>query len=265
MRSSGMRAPANPAASAGPRLVGRARELAALDRSFELAAAGRAAVVLVAGEPGIGKTRLLEAFAARAARAGATLLRGGASDAAGMPPYLPFLEALQRHVESAAPDLLRAQAGPLAPILATILPELVARLGELPSSYPLPAEQARLRLYEAVGSLLAAVAVEEPLVLLLDDLHWSDPASLELLCHVVRQQPRSRLLIVGAYRGGEAEQRPEFARAVAELNRLRALETVGVGPLPADELAALAQAYLNGPLHPATGRLLFEHSEPLRV
>src|SRR5204862_8212999 len=66
---------------------------------------------------------------------------------------------------------------------------------------------------------------------------------------------------VGAYRGGEAGQRPEFARAVAELNRLRALETVGVGPLPADELAELAQAYLNGPLDPMAGRLLFEHSE----
>lgn len=139
-----------------PLLVGRQREFASLWRQFEAAAEGRAGVVLAAGEPGIGKTRLLEVLAARATRAGATVLRGGASEAEGMPPYLPFVEALGQHIRRASPDELQAQAGPLASVLATILPELTLRLGELPASYPLPPEQARLRLYEAASTFLAA-------------------------------------------------------------------------------------------------------------
>src|SRR3954471_23457148 len=97
-------------------LVGRQRELATLWAQFEEAGRGRTRVALIGGEPGIGKTRLLNALAARAAAAGATVLRGGASDAEGMPPYLPFLEALGAHIRATPPDTVRAQAGLLAPI-----------------------------------------------------------------------------------------------------------------------------------------------------
>jgi predicted ATPase len=132
-------------------LVGRRRELELLRRQLEAAAVARTGVLPLAGEPGIGKTHLLDAAASLAAAEGASVLRGGASDAEGMPPYLPFLEALGQHIRTATPEMLREQTGPLASILATILPELVLRLGELPASYPLPPEQARLRLYEAVA------------------------------------------------------------------------------------------------------------------
>jgi DNA-binding NarL/FixJ family response regulator len=240
---------------------GRQREFAALWRAYETAAAGHASVVLVVGEPGIGKTRLLEALAAQVTSAGATVLRGGSSEAAGMPPYLPFLEALGQHIRATPSDTLRAQTSALAPILATILPDLASRLGELPPGYPLPPEQARLRLYEAVGALLAAITAVRPLVLILDDLHWADPASLDLLCHIARHQTDARLLIAGAYREGDAEENPAFGRAVAELTRLRVLNTVAVGPLPAAALADLAAVYLGAPLDPAAGMLLSKRSE----
>src|SRR3954462_6787120 len=84
--------------------IGRQGEAAALWRQFTLAAEGRICVAGVAGEPGIGKTRLLDDFAGRAARAGATVLRGGASEAEGMPPYLPFLVALGGYIRSAPPE-----------------------------------------------------------------------------------------------------------------------------------------------------------------
>src|SRR5262245_3388308 len=145
------------AQGAAPPLVGRRRELESLRRQFDAAAAGRTGVLLLAGEPGIGKTRLLDAAASHAAAEGAGVLRGGASDAEGMPPYLPFLEALGQHIRTATPEALLEQTGPLASVLATILPELPLRLGELPAGYPLPPEQARLRLYEAVGTFLAAI------------------------------------------------------------------------------------------------------------
>ena len=78
-------------------------------------------------------------------QSGRLVLRGGASEAEGMPPYLPFLEALGQHIRVATPDRLREQTGELASVLAAILPELSLRLGELPTSYPLPPEQARCR------------------------------------------------------------------------------------------------------------------------
>src|SRR6185437_9884172 len=206
-----------------PLLVGRQRELAMLVGRFDAAADGRTRVVLVAGEPGIGKTHLLHAVAGHAEGTGALVLRGGASEAEGMPPYLPFLEALGRHIRAATPETLRAQTGPLAPILATIFPELVQRLGELPPSYPLPAEQARLRLYEAVGDFLAMLAAPQGLLLILDDLHWADPACLDLLCYVVGHQPAARLLVLGAYREGDITSRTAFDRMLTELTRLRRL------------------------------------------
>src|SRR5829696_2879523 len=126
-------------------LVGRQAELDAILSQRDQAARGLPRVVLIDGEPGIGKSRLLDAVAARAT--GAVVLRGGSSEAVGMPPYLPFLEALGEHVLATDPPTLREQAGPLAAVLTTILPELAVRLGEMPSSYVLPPEQARLRLF----------------------------------------------------------------------------------------------------------------------
>jgi predicted ATPase len=242
-------------------LIGRRREFGSLWHAFEAAANGHTSVALVVGEPGIGKSWLLDVVGGQARRAGALVLRGNASEAEGMPPYLPFLEALGQHIRTAPADELRAQTGPFASVLATILPELMPRLGESPVNYPLPPEQARLRLYEAVGMVLAAIAARRALLLILDDLQWADPASLDLLCFVTRHQPTARLLILGAYRAGESEQRPEFERAVTELNRLRVLRTVTIGPLSADEIADLARHALGGPVDSTVTRLLYTQSE----
>src|SRR5581483_6240075 len=107
---------------------------------------------------------------------------------------------------------------------------------------------------------------EPALLLVLDDLHWADPPSLDLLCHLARQQtwgtpPRARLLILGAYRAGEVAQRPGLERALAELNRLRVLSTLSVGPLPSDDVAVLARGLLGDPLDPPAAALLVAHSE----
>lgn len=244
-----------------PALINRKRELSTLWQQFEFASAGRGRVVLLEGEPGIGKTRLLDEFAERAGAAGSRVLRGGALEASGMPPYLPFLEALGQYIRMAAPDVLREQAGARASILATILPDLALALGELPAGYPLPPEQARLRLYESVGSFLAAIASPKALLLILDDLHWADPATLDLLCFLPRQQPTARLLVVGTYRPGEVDHNLPLAAALAELNRLRALTTIELNPLGAEEIDALAASSLGAPLDPAASRLLFTRSE----
>ena len=129
-------------------LTGRHKELDQLWTLFEASTTGHTHVVFVSGEPGIGKSRLLQEMAIRVEEVGALVLRGGASEAEGMPPYLPFLEALGSYIRATPPEQLREQAGSMASILSTILPELTMALGELPGSYPLPADQARLRLFE---------------------------------------------------------------------------------------------------------------------
>ena len=222
---------------------------------------GRRTWSLIEGPPGIGKTCLLDAMAAHARQQGVPVLRGGASEAEGMPPYLPFLEALGQHIRTATPHIVREQAGALASVLATILPEFPLPLGELPVSYPLPAEQARLRLYEAVGMFLATISEPDALLLLLDDLQWADTATLDLLCYVVRHQPNARLLVLGSYREGEVAQRPSFEHALAELTRLRRLITITIGPLAGTSMATLAESRLGAPLDLAARALLSTQSE----
>jgi ATP/maltotriose-dependent transcriptional regulator MalT len=246
-------------------LIGRSQQLAIL--AEQLAAAGRAeesrrpVVVLLSGAPGIGKTRLLEEFPPRELAAGATVLRGGASQAVGMPPYLPFLHALGDYMRAAPVERLRAEVGPHAASLATLFPELPARLGPLPSPHPLGPEQERFRLYEAVTAFLAELAASGPLALLFDDLQWADAASCELLVHVASRLRPAALLIAGAYRDGEAAANPALVRALAELNRQRLLLTLPLQPLAAEESHALATSLLRGAIAPDATALLHQHAE----
>lgn len=243
------------------RLSGRQDELARLWQQFEQTTVGRFHAVLVAGEPGIGKTCLLKEVAGRAEQAGALILRGGAFQADGMPPYQPFLEALGGYIRTTAPAHLRETAGPMASVLATILPELSMALGEVSPSYPVPTEQARMRLFEAVGMFLARLSSLSPLVLVLDDLQWADSATLDLLRHVVRQQSTARLLILGAYRAGELVSNPALEHTLLDLSRTRLLTSLPLGPLTEHEIAAVAEAAMSVPVDSGVARLLFMHSE----
>src|SRR5579885_91986 len=242
-------------------LIGRQRELERLWGLFKESTTGNLRVALVAGEPGIGKTHLLKEMARRVRQEDTPVLGGGASEAEGMPPYLPFLEALGEHIRTTTLDEMRAQSGEIAPVLATILPELSLRLGNLSTSYSLPPEQARLRLYEAISTFLAAIAAPRALLLLLDDLQWADVATLDLLCYVARSQPNARLLILGAYREGEIVHRTAFERTRTELNRLRRLTMITPGPLAEKEVGVLAANLLGAPPERALNTLLTARSE----
>src|SRR5437667_2448455 len=219
--------PSSPTAA----IVGIQQELTLAMHHYEAARHGQAHALLLAGEPGIGKTRLLEEVALRAAHDGAIVLRGDASEAEGMPPYLPFLEALGRYIQDASLDQLREQVAADSPVLISILPELAIRLGDLPEPHPLPPEQARFRLYEAVGRFLQSIGLPHVLVLLFDDLQWADTGSLDLLCHLARRQPHAHLLIVGAYRDSELDRNAALTRTIADLSRRRMLTEVAVKSL----------------------------------
>lgn len=180
--------------------VGREGELAELTAGLDAAAAGRGRVFLLAGEPGIGKSRLAEELSVRARTRGALVLVGRCWEAGGAPAYWPWVQSLRAYVRRAEPGALRAQLGPGATEVAQLLPELRTVLPDVPPAPAIETEGARFRLFDSVTAFLHAVSAAQPVVLVLDDLHAADEPSLLLLQFAARELGQSRLLIVGAYR-----------------------------------------------------------------
>ena len=236
-----------------PPFVGREAELAALQRQLVGAARGDGGIALVAGEPGVGKTRLLAELAARACTEGWTVLAGAAYDTEGMPPYLPFIEALRRHMRAATPDRLRAQLGAAAAAVAVLLPELRERLPDLPAATAVSPEQERYRLFEAVCDALDGIARagETGLLLLLDDLHCADVPSLQLLQHLGRRLGGVPLLVLAAYRSVDAPPSPAFTATLAALVRTSAAASIMLVPLRHDETTALVESITGHEVAPA--------------
>jgi DNA-binding CsgD family transcriptional regulator/tetratricopeptide (TPR) repeat protein len=242
-------------------IVGRQQELTLVMNHYEATKEVQAHVVLLTGEPGIGKTRLLDEVALRTAQDGAIVLRGRASEAEGMPPFLPFLEALGKYIRVTPQDQLSKQVAVVPQILASLLPELAIYLYDLHASQPLLPEQVRFRLYESIAIFLEAISAPQTLVLVLDDLHWADTASLDLLCYLTYRQLHTCLLIVGAYRESEVDRNPTLVGTLAELSRQRVLTTVVVSPLSITEIGRLATNRYGGTLSSGVQSLLHVQSE----
>ena len=155
--------------------VGRERELAALLGALDDALSGRGRLVVVGGEPGIGKSRLAEELASRAADSGAEVLWGRCWEAGGAPPYWPWVQALRSCVRGRGPEQLRAELGTGAAEVAELVPDVRQQLPDLgvPSGRADP-QQARFRLFDSIAGFLKNASRSRPLVLVLDDLNWAD-------------------------------------------------------------------------------------------
>ncbi|HEU5161333.1 MAG TPA: BTAD domain-containing putative transcriptional regulator [Streptosporangiaceae bacterium] len=203
--------------------VGRDEELAQFRGAVEDARAGRGHVLLLVGEPGIGKSRMIQEFGAVARAAGFDVLCGRAWEEQGAPPFWPWVQALRAWVERLEPSILRTACGSEASVLAQLVPAVAERLPGLarsPEQEPEPAPAyARFRLFDAVTRLLCRAAAERPLLLALDDLHRADAASLRLLQFLAREVAGARLLIVGAYRDLDKGHEVVFRDVLAELWR----------------------------------------------
>jgi DNA-binding CsgD family transcriptional regulator len=180
--------------------VGRQIELERLQAKLATAAAGRGCLVLVAGEAGIGKTAMLQQFAQQALTGGAIVLWGACFEGEWRPSYTPWVEALEQLVAGLNDTRLQHHLGAGAPPLAQLIPQIRVRLPAIPPAVALSPPEERYRLFEAVAQFLANVASEHPVVFILDDLHWADRDSLDLLRYVARFSHRCSLLLVGIYR-----------------------------------------------------------------
>jgi len=224
------------------RFVGREQELATLKRAVDAALGGRGTLLMVAGEPGIGKTRLSEEAGVYAQLRGAQMLVGRCYEAEAALPYLPFVEAVRQYVIARPADALAQELGDGASDVAKLVSEVRQRLPVIPPSAELPPEQERYRLFESVCTFLVNASRANPLFVVLDDLHWADRPSLLLLRHLARRLSESRLVVVCTYRDVELDRRHPLAEMLAELRRERLYERILLRGLSADEVKALLEA-----------------------
>ncbi|HYD50035.1 MAG TPA: AAA family ATPase, partial [Terriglobales bacterium] len=207
--------------------VGRARELANLRGGLDSAVGGRGRLVLLVGEPGIGKTRLADEISALAPAHGALALWGRSWESGGAPPFWPWTQLIRALISH------HRRLGRPAPDLPAPLAALLANRPTQPAAEP---EQARFQLFTAVGDVLADAAAEQPLVLVLDDLHAADLSSLLLLRFLARDLRTQPWLMVGTYRDVEAAAQPAIATLLAEIAREG--ERLALGGLSRSETAA---------------------------
>ncbi|MFQ6028747.1 MAG: serine/threonine-protein kinase PknK, partial [Dehalococcoidia bacterium] len=212
---------------AGGVFVGRQREMGELKAALEDALSGRGRLVTLVGEPGIGKTRTAQELATYAGMRGAQVLWGRCYEEQGMPPHWPWVQAIRSYVRERDPQQLRFEMGAGAADIAEVVSDVKERLPDLgpPSQLDSP-EQARFRLFDSITVFLKTASQKQPLVLVLDDLHWADQPSLLLLQFVARDLGNSRLLLVGTYRDVELSRQHPLAETLGELTRERLFQRV---------------------------------------
>ncbi len=219
--------------------VGRPSELKTIATAFKDAVRGEHSTVLIAGEPGIGKTALAARFTRDAVDRGALVLYGHSDPALGI-PFQPWNEALTPLVAHAPEELLDAHASVFGAVLARLIPEYAERL-TFGSRLGLDIDPQRHRLFGAVADLLARTSAMTPLVIVLDDLHWADRSTVQLLHYLVALDRSLRVLIVATFRDSELRSQLELTDAFAAFARLPAVHHITLSGLRDDEMLELLE------------------------
>jgi DNA-binding NarL/FixJ family response regulator len=231
-------------------LVGRESELDSLERILDALDGGHPGAIELAGEPGIGKTRLLKEVAARAEARGHLVLTGAAAEFERDFPFSVFVDALDQYLAGLEPKRLAGLEGQVQAELAHVFPSLWALAG----GREVAPQQERYRSHRAVRVLLELLAQAKPLVLVLDDFHWADPGSVELLGALLRRPPAAAMLLAIALRPRQLSER--LGAALERAYRASALNRMELGALTPDE----ARELLGDSVDPASAAVLFEAS-----
>jgi len=237
--TSGPRSPARPPVSGSAAFVGRATELAILVAAFEESVQGRGRLVLVSGEPGIGKTRLADELTAVARDRGARVLWGRCWEAGGSPAYWPWVQSIRSYIRDVDPDVLRALMQGGASDIARMLPEVQDVFEELAPPPEVDPETARFRLFDAVTTLLKRAGQRQPLVVILDDLHAADTPSLLLLRFLGNELHQARIIVMCTYRDTELDPQHPLTRDALELTRLPGARRLALTGLTTSDVAEL--------------------------
>ncbi len=228
--------------------VGRDDEFERLGQLWKEAAAGERRIALLAGEPGVGKTRLAAEVAEAAHEAGAVVLAGRCDEDLGV-PFQPFVEALHHYSAHASEPRLGRYGGELT----RLVPELAAKVPGLAEPLRSDPETERYRLFDAVAACLGEVSADDPVLLVLDDVHWAAKPTLLLLRHILRSAEPLRLLVVATYRDSEVGRGHPLAELLADLRRVEGVERFPLTGLDQAGVAAFIEA--------AAGHALSENDE----
>ncbi len=239
------------------RLVGRDAELGRLLGLLGEAAAGRPVVAMLSGDAGVGKTRLVTEVAMLAERQGFTVLAGRCAGLGEAVPYLPLADALRDAVTGPSPGGALLDALAARPVLSRLLPD---RDDSQPAGGDLPG-LVQQRLFGAVLGLLAELAAASPVLLILEDLHWADRSTRDLVTFLGRMLHSGPIAIVATYRADDLHRRHPLRPVVAELLRLPAVSAIELGPLAPSAIAEHLTALAERPLDAATVSRLITRAE----
>jgi DNA-binding CsgD family transcriptional regulator/tetratricopeptide (TPR) repeat protein len=230
-----------------PVFIGRSNELELLLSTADAAASGQASLVLVGGEAGVGKSRLVAEAATRLRERGWLVLEGGSVGLGddGL-PFGPIVEALRALVHEVDSDRIAAAAGPSLTELARLVPELAGSAGDAPETAN-QTEWRQIRIFEGVLRLLGRLGDETPVLLVVEDIHWADRSTRDLLAFLARNARDERLLLVGTFRTDELHRRHPLTAWLAEAERQPRVERIDVGRFERSELVELLTAIAGTP------------------
>lgn len=242
-------------------LVGRDAELRQLTQHLEEAMAGRGSLVVIGGEPGIGKTSLVDALADAARLRGAMVLTGHCYEAEGSPPYAPFIEMLEYSLTHGSRDTFRHLLGDEAPEIARIMPELRQIFSDIPPALDLPHEQQRRFLFHAYRAFTERVSRLTPVVSVFEDLHWADEPTLLLLEHLAKSISTIPRLLIATYRDTDLDVNRPFARTMESLVRQKLATRIQLHRLPVNGVEQMLAALSEQKPPQSLARVIFEETE----
>ena len=241
--------------------IGRKQERTQLRGSLERLQRGEGCVVLIGGEPGVGKTRLVEEILAEAEGRDFRTLTGRCYEMDAPPPFLPFIELLEQASKEVDAETFRLALGDAAGEIAKVVPQLTQLFDDLPAPLELPPEQERRYIFNSVQEFVHRAAIIRPLVVLLDDIHWADETSLMLLEHIAGTISKVPVLLLGTYRDTDLDATRPVARTLETLIRRRLAARLHVRRLKQDSVRDMLERLAGSPPPTSVVEAIYSETE----
>jgi DNA-binding CsgD family transcriptional regulator/tetratricopeptide (TPR) repeat protein len=241
-----------------PTSIGRDEPLQSLIERLDSAISGSGSVVLIGGNAGIGKSRLIRDLKHHVATRQIRMIEGRCTSTESSVPYAPLMNALRFRIEKGEGEAVAQILGPLRAVLAPIFPQLEVNQGGTAEG---DADREKERPFELIFAVLERLAADEPMLLVLEDVHWADQTSLELLHHLAHRAESLRMLIIATYRSDELHAAHPLRRLLGALARDRVGKEMRLHPLTRDETTEMLECMLDTVPDPAFASAIWRRSE----